>query len=125
MEPSPAQQQTAPARPRRGQILRRASDPTLLEGPARALTRGSVFAALAGTLLALVGPAAAQPLAFTLSSVVTIGLLGAARRADTAGRPDHLPDRSLRTRLAGTGIVLLALLGTVLSAWTMAGEWAR
>lgn len=106
-------------------VLRRASDPTLLDGPVRPLTRGAVFAALIGVLLALLGPSQAQPLAFTLASVVTIGLLGAARRADTAGRPDHQPDRSSRTRLATSGIVALAVLGTVLSAWSIAGSLAR
>lgn len=106
-------------------VLRRASDPTLLDGPARPLTRGAVFAALIGVILAMVGPSQSQPVAFTLSSVVTVGLLGAARRADTAGRPDNQPDRSLRTRLATTGIVALALLGTALSAWSIAGDMAR
>lgn len=122
--PTQSQQSTS-SRPRRGQILRRATDPTLLEGPARPLTRGAVFAALIGSLLAMLGPFRAQPVAFTLSSVVAIGLLGAARRSDTAGRPDHLPDRSLRTYLAAVGIVALALLGTVLSAWQLAESWAR
>lgn len=120
-----------PRRPRfgrgasRSRVLRRASDPTLLDGPVRPLTRGAVLAAAVGAVLALIGPSQAQPVAFTLSSVVTVGLLGAARRADTDIRPDHEPDRSLRTRLATAGIVALGLLGTVSSAWTIAADLAR
>lgn len=106
-------------------VLRRATDPTLLDGPVRPLTRGAVFAALIGAVLAMVGPDQVQPVAFTLSSVVTVGLLGSARRADTAMRPDHQPDRSVRTRLATTGIVALGLAGTVISAWSIAGDLAR
>ena len=106
-------------------MLRRASDPTLLVGYARPLTRGAVAAVLVGVAMALSGSAPLRPVAFSLSSVVTIGLLGAARRADTAARPDHQPDRSTRTRLATLAIVVLATIGTGVSAWSLAADLAR
>lgn len=112
---------TGPTGPR----LRRQTDPTLLVGHARVLTQGAVVAVLVGVAMAISGIDTLAPVAFTLSSVVTIGLLSAARRADTAARPDHLPDRSRRTKLAAAAIIVLAAIGTGLSAWNIAADLAR
>jgi hypothetical protein len=108
---------------RREHPLRRANDPTLLLGDASPLTTASVVAALVGVGLALPMSSLLAPLAFTLASVVAMGLLVAARRADIAMRPDYQPDRSPRSRRALVGIVALALFGTWLSAWTLASDW--
>lgn len=103
--------------------LRRANDPTLLVGDASPLTAASVVAVVVGVGLALTMSSLLAPVAFTLSSVVAMGLLVAARRADIATRPDYQPDRSPRSRRALVAIVLLALLGTSVSAWTLASGW--
>ncbi len=83
------------------------------------------MAAVAGVLLALLGPSATVPLAFTLSSVVAVGLYGAARRTDTAARPDFRPDRSARSRRVGVAILALAVVGTAVSSWSLALDFAR
>ena len=119
---------TSPARgwlPWRRRPLRRASDPTMLLGYAGPLTAGSAFAVVIGVILALTGSESLAPVAFTLSSVVAIGLLGGARRADTAARPDFQPDRTARSRRVLVAIIVLAVIGSGLSAWTIAAELAR
>lgn len=105
--------------------MRRASDPTLLLGYAGPLTAASAAAAVVGGLLAVAGPTATMPLAFTLSSVVAIGLFGAARRVDTAARPDFRPDRSARSRRVAAAILTLAVVGTAVSSWSLALDFAR
>ncbi|MDZ7679132.1 MAG: hypothetical protein U5K29_11330 [Acidimicrobiales bacterium] len=127
-----ARARTAPATtgwgahlPWRRRPLRRTSDPTLLLGHAGPLTTGSVAAVVVGVALALTMSRTLAPYAFTLSSVVAVGLLGAARRADVALRPDNQPDRSARSRRAAAAVVVLALIGTGLSAWTIALDVAR
>lgn len=97
----------------------------MLVGQARVLTAGSVVAAAVGLILALVGSDDLAPLAFTSSSVVAIGLLGSARRADTAVRLDARPDRSPRTLRVLAAVLVLALAGTIIAAWTVAGDLAR
>lgn len=97
----------------------------MLLGYAGPLTAGSAAAVVVGVALALTRSDALAPVAFTLSSVVAIGLLGGARRADTAARPDHQPDRSARSRRVLVAIVALAVIGSGLSAWTIAAELAR
>jgi MFS family permease len=105
--------------------LRRATDPTLLLGDARPLTVGAALAAMAGGVLAAIGPSALAPLAFVLTSVVTVGFLAGARRTDILARPDFIPDRSARSRRVIAAIVILAVVGTVWSAWSITADWAQ
>ena len=112
-------------RPRGRRPLRRATDPTLLLGDARPLTVAAAIAAMAGAVLAATSSTTLAPVAFTLSSVVTVGLLAGARRTDILARPDFAPDRSARTRRVLAAIVVLAVVGTVWSAWTITAELAR
>lgn len=97
----------------------------MLVGQVRVLTAGSVVAAGLGVVLAALRSETWAPLAFTSSSVVAVGLLVAARRADTASRPDVKPDRTARTVRVLVAVLVLAALGTVVSAWTIAGDLAR
>lgn len=97
----------------------------MLVGQVRALTTGSVVAAASGFVLAVLGSERLAPVAFALSSVVAVGLLGAARRADTSLRPDVRPDRSRRTLRVMLAVLVLALCGTALAAWTIAADLAR
>jgi hypothetical protein len=97
----------------------------MLLGYARPLTLASIVAVVAGAALAISGSTTLAPVALVLSSVVAIGLLGSARRADIASRSDFTPDRSPRTRRIVAAIVVLAVVGAVWSAWTMTAEWAR
>ena len=95
----------------------------MLLGDARPLTVGAAVAAMAGCLLAAFE--VLTPVAFVLSSVVAVGLLTGARRIDILMRPDFAPDRSTRSRRALAAILVLVVVGTVWSAWTLALEWSR
>lgn len=78
-----------------------------------------------GSLMALTMRSSLAPFAFTLSSVVAVGLLGGARRVDTSTRPDYRSDRSPRTQRVLAAVMVLAVIGTAASAWTIAAELAR
>ena len=105
--------------------LRRASDSTLLVGPAKPLVVAGVAAVVVGSVMAFTVPSNWAPLSFTLSSVVAVGLLGGARRVDTSTRPDYRADRSPRTRRVLAAVLILAVVGTAVSAWTIAADLAR
>jgi hypothetical protein len=104
---------------------RRSTDATMLDGHARPLSLGSVAAVVIGVVLAFTGSSTLAPYAFVLSSVVAIGLLGAAQRADTAARPNYTPDRSSRTRRVSAAVIVLAVVGTATAAWTLTADLAR